>query len=106
MNKFSDPIFTDADKAREYLEANLWPNGPWCRHCGEADETRIGKVVGKSARPGLYQCKTCRKQFTVTVGTVYERSKIPLNIWLLATFLICSSKKGISAHQLWRMLGF
>ena len=106
MNKFTDPIFTDADKAREYLEAQLWPHGPWCRHCGEADETRIGKVVGKSARPGLYQCKTCRKQFTVTVGTVYERSKIPLNTWLLATFLICSSKKGISAHQLWRMLGF
>lgn len=106
MNKSSNPIFTDADKAREYLEAQLWPNGPWCRHCGEADETRIGRVVGKSARPGLYQCKTCRKQFTVTVGTVYERSKIPLNVWLFATYLICSSKKGISAHQLWRMLGF
>ncbi|HEX9877735.1 MAG TPA: IS1595 family transposase [Gammaproteobacteria bacterium] len=119
MNKFSDPIFTDADKAREYLEAKLWPNGPWCRHCGEADETRIVKVEmtreprkpveGKKHRPsraGLYRCNTCRQQFTVTVGTVFERSKIPLNTWLLATFLLCSPKKGMSAHQLWRMLGF
>ena len=105
MNKFTQPIFTDANAAREYLEGQRWPNGAWCPHCGEADETRIGKVMGKSARPGVYQCKSCRKQFTVTVGTVFERSKIALNVWLLATFLMSSSKKGMSAHQLHRTLG-
>ena len=99
----SDPIFSDADKAREHLEATRWPNGPVCPHCGVVDQaTNIG---GKAARAGCYQCNACREQFTVTVGTVFERSKVPLNKWLLASFLMASSKKGISAHQIGRSLG-
>lgn len=99
----TDPIFTDADKARAHLEATRWPNGPVCPHCGVIGEaTNVG---GKSARAGCYQCNACREQFTVTVGTVFERSKVPLNKWLLATYLISSSKKGVSAHQLHRTLG-
>jgi len=98
------PIYTDADKAREYLEAIRWPEGPICPHCGVVDSAT--QMHGKAHRPGLYQCKECEKQFSVTVGTLYERSHIALNKWLLATHLLCASKKGISAHQLWRMLGF
>lgn len=101
----SNPIFQDADKAREYLEAQRWPNGAICPHCGNADSDAIRALKGKSHRPGVYQCNACREQFTVTVGTVFERSKIALNKWLLATHLMCASKKGISAHQLHRMLG-
>lgn len=99
------PIFQDADKAREHLEATRWPNGPICPHCGLVDDATALK--GKAHRPGLYQCnaKECREQFTVTVGTVFESSKVPLNKWLLATYLMSSSKKGISAHQLHRTLG-
>lgn len=103
--KLNDPIFQDADKAREHLEAQQWPNGPVCPHCGNVDQDRITAMAGKAHRPGLYNCKECRRQFSVTVGTVFERSKIPLNKWLLATFLMASSKKGMSAHQLHRMLG-
>jgi transposase-like protein len=95
-------IFTDADKAREYLEAQRWPSGAICPHCGSDD---VKALAGKAHRPGVYQCNACREQFTVTVGTVFERSKIPLNTWLYATHLLCSSKKGISSHQLHRMLG-
>jgi len=98
----NNPIFQDADKAREWLEAALWTDGPVCPHCGTVDTAT--KVMGASARPGLYMCNSCRKQFTVTVGTVFERSKIPLNKWLLATFLLSASKKGMSTHQLSRML--
>lgn len=99
----TDPIFTDADKARAHLEATRWPNGPVCPHCGVVNEaTYIG---GKAARAGCYQCNACREQFTATVGTVFERSKVPLNKWLLATYLLSSSKKGYSAHQLHRTLG-
>jgi transposase-like protein len=105
MCKLDNPIFHDADKAREYLEAKLWPNGPVCPHCGNVDQARITASRGKSHRPGVYTCNECRKQFTVTVGTLYERSHIPLNKWMLATFFLCSSKKGMSAHQLHRMLG-
>ena len=101
----NNPIFTDADKAREHLEAQRWPDGPICPHCGNADAARIAKMEGKAHRPGLYNCRECRKQFSVTVGTVFERSKIPLNTWLLATYLLTSSKKGMSAHQLHRMIG-
>ncbi len=100
----TNPIFTDADKAREYLEAQRWPQGPVCPHCGSMDD-QITKMQGKTTRPGLYNCKGCRKPFSVTVGTVYERSHIPLNKWLLATHLLCAGKKGVSAHQLHRMLG-
>jgi transposase-like protein len=99
----TDPMFADADKARAHLEATRWPNGPICPHCGVVDEaTNVG---GKAARAGCYQCNACREQFTVTVGTVFERSKVPLNKWLLATYLISSSKMGYSAHQLHRTLG-
>lgn len=105
--KLDSPIFTDADKAREHLEAQRWPHGPICPHCGNSHRDKIAAVEGKkrSHRAGLYYCNECKGQFTVTVGTVFERSKIPLNKWLLATFLLASSKKGMSAHQLHRMLG-
>jgi len=99
------PIFRDANKARERLEAIRWPNGPSCPHCGNCEPSKLKALAGKAHRPGVYQCAECRQQFTVTVGTVFERSKIPLNKWLLAVYLLCSSKKGISSHQLHRMLG-
>jgi transposase-like protein len=100
-----NPIYTDAEKAREHLEKLHWPNGPVCRHCGNADAEKIGALKGKAHRPGLYQCYECQQQFTVTVGTIMERSKIALNKWVYATHLMSASKKGISAHQLHRMLG-
>jgi len=98
-----NPIFTDTDKAREFLEAVRWPNGPICPHCGSVEGNH--RLEGKASRPGLYQCNACHGQFSVTVGTVFERSKIKLNIWLLATHLLTSSKKGMSSHQIHRMLG-
>ena len=100
---FSQPRFTDDQAAREHLERLRWPNGPVCPACGGTE--RNSRLHGKSHRPGLYFCGDCRSQFTVTVGTVFERSKIPLHKWVLATHLICSSKKGMSAHQLHRTLG-
>jgi len=100
---FEQPRFQSPDAAREHLEAVRWPQGPVCPHCGAVD--RITKLQGKSHRPGLYDCGHCRDQFTVTVGTVFERSKIPLHKWLLAATLFAASKKGMSAHQLHRMLG-
>ena len=103
--RLDSPIFTDADKARAHLEAQRWPQGPVCPHCGNVDQASITALQGSKHRPGVYQCNACREQFTVTVGTVFERSKIALNKWLLATFLLTSSKKGVSAHQLHRMLG-
>ena len=93
--------FTNADAARRHLEALQWPDGPVCPHCGVLD--RASAVKG--GRDGLWFCNGCREQYTVTVGTVFERSKIPLHIWLYANHLLCSSKKGISSHQLSRMLG-
>jgi transposase-like protein len=99
----SDPIFHDAEKARVWLENRLWKDGPVCPKCGVVNEATLMK--GKSHRPGLYQCNACREPFTVTVGTLYERSKIPLNTWLAATQLLMSSKKGMSALQVGRMLG-
>jgi transposase-like protein len=101
----NDPIYSDEDKAREHLERLQWPNGPVCPHCGNCDGERITKLQGKSTRPGVYKCKECRKPFSVTVGTVMERSKIPLGKWLAAMHLMVASKKGVSAHQLHRMLG-
>jgi transposase-like protein len=95
-----NPIFADAAKARNWLENLLWADGRTCGYCGVVDES-----TGLPTRPGYYQCNACRKQFTVMVGTVFERSHIPLNKWLMAAFLLCASKKGISAHQMHRMLG-
>src|SRR5215208_7083832 len=102
-----NPIFTNEDAAREALEAVRWPDGPICPHCGNADGDQIAKVEGKkrSHRPGLFYCNECKGQFTVTVGTVFERSKLPLSKWWLAMHLMAASKKGMSAHQLHRMLG-
>jgi transposase-like protein len=99
----NDPIFQNEDKAREYLEKTRWPDGPECPHCGAVDDAT--ELKGKAHRKGVYQCNSCREQFTVTVGTVYERSKIPLHKWLLATHFMCASKTAMSAHQLHRMLG-
>ena len=100
-----NPIFHDEIKAREALEAIVWPNGIVCPHCGNTDQDKIAKAQGKSVRPGLYYCSECNGQFTATVGTVFERSKIPLSKWWLAMHLLGSSKKGMSSHQLHRMLG-
>jgi transposase-like protein len=102
-----NPIFLDETAAREWLEARVWANGRVCPHCGNADQDKITKLEGKAHRPGVYQCNepACRQQFTVTVNTVFERSKIPLTKWLVALFLMTASKKGISAHQVHRMLG-
>jgi transposase-like protein len=103
---FQNPMFHDEDKAREALEAELWPNGPTCRHCGNADASKIAKVEGKkrSHRPGLYYCNECKSQFTVTVGTVLERSKIPLTKWLMAAHMFNAGKNGVSAHEIHRTL--
>ena len=100
----SDPRFTDAAVAAEYLESIRWPDGPVCPHCGES-ERKAYKLNVKGTKRRLWKCAACRKQFTVMVGTIFEDSHIPLNKWLLAFYLLCSSKKGMSAHQLHRMLG-
>lgn len=100
----TDPIYHDDDAAREHLEALLWPHGPTCPRCGVTGD-RITKLQGKSTRPGVHKCKDCRKPFTVTIGTVMERSKVPLCKWVMAAQLMASSKKGMSAKQLERMLG-
>jgi transposase-like protein len=93
--------FLNPDAARKHLESIRWPDGPVCPHCGVIDQaSRI-----KGGRAGLMFCNACRKQFSVTVGTVFERSHIPLHTWLYANHLLCSSKKGMSAHQLHRILG-
>lgn len=97
-----EPHFQDPLVAAEYLESIRWPNGPVCPHCGDG-EKRHYPLKSKTRR--LYKCAACRKQFTVTVGTIFEGSHIGLNKWLLAFYLLCSSKKGMSAHQLHRMLG-
>ncbi len=96
------PRYTNETAAREHLEAIMWPEGPFCPHCGSLNATRL---AGTHHRAGLVQCNDCRQQFTVTVGTVFERSKVPLNKWLLVNHLLVSSKKGMSAHQIARMIG-
>ena len=102
--------YASEDKARELLESMLWPKGPVCPHCKNATDKPIYKLqpskFSKSpARSGVYKCGACRKQFTVTVGTVFEGSHIPISTWLMAIFILCSSKKSISSKQLERMLG-
>ena len=103
MTSLNDPIFSDETKAREHFEQIRWPNGPICSHCGTVNEATL--IQGKSHRPGLYQCNACRQPFTVTTGTVMESSKIAITKWALAFHLMAASKKGVSAHQLHRMLG-
>jgi transposase-like protein len=98
--------YSDNDKARELLESMLWPHGAYCPHCkADMPYKLTPKATSKRpARKGLYKCRTCRKQFTVTVGTIFEDSHIPIGKWLMAIYLLCSSKKGMSALQLARML--
>jgi len=99
----SAKFFHDEKAAYVWLEGVLWPTGPVCPHCGCMG--RITVVGGKTARMGLKRCLDCKKQFTVTVGTVFERSHVKLNLWLQAAHLLCSSKKGMSSHQIHRILG-
>src|SRR3989449_1340808 len=115
-----EPHFTDEDKAREYLEAMRWPEGVICPHCGvigeafrivrkaktreQIEQLRFEKKRVRKTQKGIWKCSGCRKQFTVTVKTIFEDSHIPLHKWLLAIHLLCASKKGMSAHQLMRML--
>ena len=98
------PHFKTASAARDYLERLRWPHGAICPHCGSTSKDHY-QLDGKAHRPGLWKCKDCREQFTVTVGTVFERSKIGLHVWLQAVHLLTSSKKGMSSNQLHRMLG-
>jgi transposase-like protein len=100
---YGNPIFHDETKARAWLEARLWPQGPICPKCGVVGEATL--MQGKTTRAGLYQCNACREPFSVTVGTLYERSHVPLHKWLAATHLMMASKKGMSALQISRMIG-
>jgi len=100
----ANPIYQEEDKARAYLEALRWPDGPVCPHCGTQSE-RVTKLNGTKHRPGLYQCNACKGQFTVTVGTLYEGSHIPLRKWLLAIHLLASSHSGVTTYRLHRLLG-
>jgi transposase-like protein len=100
-------LFTDEDKAREFLESKLWPNGPVCPHCDSTEAyTLSGREGSRNPVPrGVYKCKKCRKKFTVRIGTTFEESKVPLRKWLMAIHLMTSSKKGVSSHQIARELG-
>jgi len=104
MSILSEPHFHNEEAAYAKLESIVWPKGPVCPHCGNADAARVYKIVGKTARIGLRTCAECRKQFTAKVGTVFESSHVPLNKWFQAAHLLASSKKGMSAHQLHRTL--
>src|SRR5437763_3355036 len=97
------PHFADEAAAFAYVEAWLWPNGPVCPHCGTVGEATRSK--GKTTRPGLWNCRPCRKPFTIRIGTIFESSHVPMRLWLQAIHLICSSKKGISTRQIQRTLG-
>lgn len=103
MSGLSAPHFHDEEKAYDYVEARLWPQGPVCPHCGGVE--RVGKLLGKTTRPGLWKCYQCRKPFTVKIGTIFEDSKVPMRLWLQAMYLIAGSKKGLSSNQLHRILG-
>jgi transposase-like protein len=103
MDNLLNPIFQDEEKAREHLEALRWSEFRACPHCGDCENN--SPTASKKHKPGLYYCNSCKKTFTVCVGTLFERSHIPLNKWLLAFHLMASSKKGMSAHQLHRSLG-
>ncbi len=106
MSNLHAAQFNDENAAREYLETQRWPKGPICPHCGAFKHVyKVEANEEAKIRKGLYHCNDCKQQFTVTVGTVFERSKVPLHKWLAATHLMCSSKKGISAKQIERSLG-
>lgn len=98
--------YSDPERARALLEELLWPDGPVCPHCEFDEVYKLTAREGSKSpvRPGLYKCAACRKEFTVTVGTILEDSHLPISKWLMAFFILCSSKKAISAHQLHRML--
>ena len=96
------PQFVNEANAFAYVEARLWPNGPVCPFCGE--QKRVGRLSGKTTRPGLCKCYACRKPFTVRIGTIFESSHLPLHLWLQIIHLMCASKKGISTRQIQRML--
>jgi transposase-like protein len=100
---FNVAHFANEETAIEFVEARLWPDGPVCPHCGTIDQAT--KMRGKTTRPGLWNCRACRKPFTVKKNTVFESSHIPLHIWLQTIYLFCSSKKGISTRQLHRSFG-
>ena len=101
----SDQHFHNEHAAYAYVEERVWPNGPVCPHCGNADPKRLKLMGGKSTRIDVRQCNECRKPFTVKVGTIFEASHVPMRIWLQAIHLLCSSKKGMSSNQLHRVLG-
>ena len=103
MSIMSRPEFHDEQAAYDYVEARIWPHGAICPKCGERD--RVSKMGGKSTRIGAYKCYKCRKPFTVKVGTIFESSHVPMNVWLQAIYLMCASKKGFSSNQLHRTLG-
>jgi transposase-like protein len=94
--------FQDETAAFAFVEAALWPNGPVCPHCGE--QARVKRLEGSATRPGLFKCNSCRKQFTVRMGTIFESSHLALHLWLQVIHLMCASKKGISTRQVQRML--
>jgi transposase-like protein/DNA-directed RNA polymerase subunit RPC12/RpoP len=99
--------FSTEEKAIEYFEAIRWTDGIVCPHCGNNDQAKFWAIKGDTAkriRAGLRQCAECKKQFRVTVGTIFEDSHVPLNLWLVAWYLICGAKKGMSALQLKRHL--
>jgi transposase-like protein len=101
------PLFADEDKAREFLESKRWPSGPVCPFCTGTEVYKLTAKPGSKSpvRPGVHKCKRCRKQFTVRIGSIFEDSKLPLRHWLYAIHLMCSSKKGVSSHQIARELG-
>jgi transposase-like protein len=103
MSNLSAPHFHNEEAAYTFVEARIWPHGATCPKCGERQ--RVSKMGGKSTRIGTYKCYACRKPFTVKVGTVFESSHVPLNVWLQAIYLLAGSKKGISSNQLHRTLG-
>jgi transposase-like protein len=100
----SDLRFHNEQAAFDYVEAQLWPNGPVCPHC-QASGDKIGRLQGKTTRIGLRKCYGCRKPFTVRMGTIFEDSHLPLRLWLQAIHLLCASKKGFATRQLQRTLG-
>jgi transposase-like protein len=99
------PHYRDEQAAYDYVEAQLWPKGPVCPHCGNCDQKKIGRLNGKSTRIGVRKCYECLKPFTVKIKSIFEDSHIPMTIWLQAIYLMCSSKKGISTRQLHRLMG-